>query len=270
MTQQEYLDAKSRDVYLRKRKNPTEPELRLYLHEVNFHCPLCGKELQSRNQKKLNEKRFQIAHIYPNSPTKEQYELLNGLERLGTCSESFENKIALCKDCHSTQDYHTTVQEYIKLLNIKKRALEATTLHDIVQNMSIEEQISEIVQKIKLISEKDIAQLNYTPVNITHKFYENELVLKTKVVAYINMYYTFIRDQFKAIDGKDHFIFDVLCQQIRSCFKKMETESHDKTLIFNELLEWIKNKTQSNSIETCEAVISYFVQQCEVFNEISE
>ena len=39
---------------------------------------------------------------------------LKGLERLGDNSESFDNKIALCKDCHSTKDYHTTKESNIK------------------------------------------------------------------------------------------------------------------------------------------------------------
>ena len=57
------------DMYLEKRKNPNEAELRLFLREVDYHCPLCGKELQSLKQKKISEKQFQIAHIYPNRPT---------------------------------------------------------------------------------------------------------------------------------------------------------------------------------------------------------
>ncbi|RGI01125.1 hypothetical protein DXD88_11235 [Coprobacillus sp. TM10-10] len=65
-----------------------------------------------------------MAHIYPNSPTVEQYLELKGLERLGDNSESFDNKIALCKDCHSTQDYHTTNEDYLKLIknpNLSKK-----------------------------------------------------------------------------------------------------------------------------------------------------
>ncbi len=51
---------------------------------------------------------------------------LKGLERLGDNSESFDNKIALCKDCHSTQDYHTTNEDYLKLIknpNLSKKIL---------------------------------------------------------------------------------------------------------------------------------------------------
>ena len=56
--------------------------------------------------------------------TLEQYLELKGLERLGDNSESFDNKIALCKDCHSTKDYHTTKEDYLKLIknpNLSKK-----------------------------------------------------------------------------------------------------------------------------------------------------
>ena len=82
------------DPYLKKRKAPTEAEQQLYLKEVSFSCPLCGKILRHKKQGKAN-KLYEIAHIFPNSPTEKQYKLLSKLPRLGDNSESFENKIAL-------------------------------------------------------------------------------------------------------------------------------------------------------------------------------
>lgn len=70
------------DPYLKKRKAPTEAEQQLYLKEVSFSCPLCGKILRHKKQGKAN-KLYEIAHIFPNSPTEEQYELLSKLPRLG-------------------------------------------------------------------------------------------------------------------------------------------------------------------------------------------
>lgn len=99
------------DPYLKERKAPTEAEQQLYLKEVSFSCPLCGTILRHRRQKKAN-KLYEIAHIFPNSPTEEQYGCLGTLPRLGDNSESFENKIALCKDCHAQQDFHTTQRVY--------------------------------------------------------------------------------------------------------------------------------------------------------------
>ena len=66
------------DPYLKERRAPTAVDQQLYLKEVSFVCPLCGKILRHRGQRKTN-KLYEIAHIFPNSPTEEQYERLKTL-----------------------------------------------------------------------------------------------------------------------------------------------------------------------------------------------
>lgn len=270
MTKAQLKKAVSNDPYNIKRVNPTESELRLFLREVDYHCPLCGKELQSHKQKKKDQKLFQVAHIYPNSPTIEQYEELHNLERLGTNSEDFENKIALCLECHSTQDYHTTSIEYLDLVNIKKELLKQTALHDITTSLSLEKDISNLLLKLRFLSDKDIAQLNYDPVPIANKFDSSESLLKAKISGYVLNYYTFIRDFFRENDGVNGFHLQILSEQVKSCFVKMNDITNEKSAIFKEIVQWIANKTSCQSIEACEAVVSFFVQNCEVFYEVSQ
>ena len=258
------------DHYHKARENPSASDLRLYLREVNFHCPLCGKELQSRRQKKPEQKFFQIAHIYPNSPTVEQYTLLHDQERLGESCESFENKIALCINCHQTQDLHTTIVDYTHLLNIKKQYLKQTALHDATITLGLEDEIKKVVFRLSNLSESDLAELNYEPVSLANKFTKQEILLKTKVRSNVVTYYTYIRESFRELDGKNGFCLQVLFEQIRSCFRKMDAFSKDKTFVFSKIVEWIMHKTQSNSLEACEAIVSFFVQNCKVFNEITE
>lgn len=258
------------DPYHIERKKADEEDIRLYLREVGFHCPLCGVELQSRQQKKKEQKKFQIAHIYPNRPTIEQYLLLHNLERLGNNCEDFENKIALCVSCHQTQDLHTTVDEYIRLLNIKKHCLEKTVLHDTTSTLGLEIEIQKVVEKLTQLLDSDLAELNYEPVPIANKFTNQEVLLKFKISSYVTYFYPYIRDCFKNLDGKNGFNLQVLSGQIHNAFLKMDTISKNKADIFSEIVEWIKNKTQSDSQEACEAIVSFFVQNCEVFYEITE
>lgn len=270
MTKEQLDKAVLNDTYNIKRVQPSEAEIRLYLREVDYHCPLCGKELQSHKQKKKEQKMFQIAHIYPNSPTIEQYEILHNLERLGANSEDFENKIALCLECHSTQDYHTTAKEYLDLVKLKKRLLQQTALHDVTTSLSLEKDIEDVLSKLCLLSDEEIAQISYKPVILSNKFYKSESLLKTKISGYVISYYTFIRDFFRESDGKNGFHLQVLSEQIRACFIKMNDITDNKTAIFNEIVKWILCKTLCHSIEACEAVVSFFVQNCEVFYEISQ
>jgi hypothetical protein len=226
--------------------------------------------LQSRKQKKREQQKFQIAHIYPNRPTLEQYNLLHNLERLGTSCEDFENKIALCVDCHQTQDYHTTVQDYEHLLEIKKCCLTKTALHDATHTLGLETEIDKIVCKLSTLREKDLSELNYDPVPVAHKFEDQEFQLKIKVTNNVLTYYPYIRDSFRNLEGQNGFSLQVLSEQMRTCFIKMNALSKDKSIVFSKIVEWIMYKTQSNSLEACEAIVSFFVQNCEVFYEITQ
>lgn len=257
------------DPYLKERKAPTVVEQQLYLKEVSFVCPLCGKILRHRKQGKTN-KLYEIAHIFPNSPTEEQYERLSTLPRLGSDSESFENKIVLCKDCHDQQDYHTTAEDYLKLLKKKQHFLQLADLHEATLTMGLEPQIADVVKKVCFLHEDEMATLNYAPVRLTKKFSASEFLLKNRVSMNVTSYYPYIRDCFKEQEGVNGFRLDALSLQIKSCFIKMEGLSDSKSDIFDQLVNWVMAKTCSASREACEAVVSFFVQNCEVFREITE
>ncbi|MCR0408480.1 hypothetical protein MKD14_06190 [[Clostridium] innocuum] len=256
--------------YLQPRVKPNEAEVRLFLREVNYHCPLCGAELQSHKQKKLSERKFQIAHIYPNSPTEKQAITLKGLKRLGNTCESFENKIALCKNCHGTQDYQTTAEDYLKLLEKKEKCLRQTALEDATATLGLETEIESVIRNIVKIDEVDIEELNYKAVPIANKFEKGEGALKIKVKGYVLAYFTYITDLFKSLDSNSTFNFNILCMQIRTCFMKMNDTKANKNEIFDAMVQWINNKTGNISKEACEAIVSFFIQNCEVFYEITK
>lgn len=265
----EGINPASADDYLRDRKRPTPAEEQQYLREVGFRCPLCGAILRKQHQRKPN-KLYEIAHIYPNSPTPEQESTLMGLERLGVNSESFENKIALCKNCHEAQDYHTTQKDYLTLLAKKKACLQKTKLEDITEEMALEEDIAKIVHGVCRLESDDFADLNYNPVAIEKKFRQSEALLRIKVSGYVTAYYTYIRDLFTDAELNRSNIFHIVSMEIKLCFTKLSEVTDNKSAIFQKMVEWIGVKVPDSSTEACEALISFFVQNCEVFNEISE
>ena len=196
--------------------------------------------------------------------------LLGSLRRLGENSESFENKIALCKNCHDQQDYHTTQDDYLDLLGKKLRLLERTDLHDVTLNLGLEQEIADVVKNVCSLKEEELAKLSYTPVKLAQKFSANDSLLKSKISMYVTNYYPYIRDLFKSLEGANGFRLDTLSLQIKCCFTKMEVLSDDKSLIFEQIVDWVMAKTLSTSRDACEAIVSFFVQNCEVFHEITE
>jgi len=253
---------------MKKRVTPTDKDKMVFLREVNYRCPLCKKDLKPFYQKK-NNNLFEIAHIYPNSPTVEQFLNLQGLERLGDNSESFENKIALCLDCHSTQDYHTSKKDYQKLLLIKKELLVSDSMQLVKNEMNIEEEIVKVINAISVIQFGDTTEINYSPVSVDKKIPNDYGLLKNKITNYNKNYYIYVQQLFNELDGNNGFRFDVLSSQIKAIFLKFDDLTKDYSAIYDNLVDWLQLKTDGSK-EACEVIISFFIQNCEVFHEISK
>lgn len=269
MEDSKFEELKKEDKYLIDRKNTKETERYLYLREVDYTCPLCGKDLKNHKQKK-GTTLYDIAHIYPNSPTKEQFINLKGVERLGENSESFENKIALCKDCHRIQDYHTSRDEYERLLSIKKQLLENTRLAEATFSINLEQEIATVVDQIANFEGDITTELNDLPVKVANKFYPKERLLKNKVKSCITLYYPYVQSLFKNLNGTKDFSFNSLCLRIKSCYEQMKIITTNKEPIFENFVKFFMKQTQSQSREACEIVVSFFIQNCEVFDEITK
>lgn len=83
------------------------------LDECGGLCPLCGEPLVgNKNGRRL--KLYDVAHIYPHSPTEEQLEELKGIPAPDDV-ESLDNLILLCQKNHKRQDFHVTRDEYLRL-----------------------------------------------------------------------------------------------------------------------------------------------------------
>lgn len=257
------------DLYCIERRKPNETETRLFLLEVSCLCPKCGKSF--RNTKgKIDYKKYQIAHIYPNSPTDGEKDILAGVERLGENSESFENKIALCKDCHGEYDYQKTKDEYIWLLNKKKELLRRTALVNGTDILGLEDEIEQVIHKIVNSTELEILSLNYKGIKIKRKIEAKEFLLKIKIESYVTNYFYYIESVFDNLDIEGKLNFEVVASEVRTCFIKCNTIGKSQPEIFNAIVDWVQVKTATSSRDACEALTSFFVQNCEVFNEIPE
>lgn len=254
------------DEYLKPRKKSTTNMDTLFLSEVNNKCPLCGKFL-IKEKDGHTEKKYQIAHIYPNSPLPTEVEELKNQERLGKDSESFENKIALCKDCHGDYDYHKTKEEYIKLVNIKKELINRINLEKKLSDQPIEDELEDIIEKLCDFSGEEV-KLKHTALKIAKKMEKKDFLIKNKIEQYVSLYFYTIRSLFNIKEYKANF--NIIASQIHTAFLMAEKENLNKSQIFSNLVNWLESKIPGYSKESYESIISFFVQDCEVFNEITE
>ena len=136
--------------------------------------------------------------------------------------------------------------------------------------MVLETDLSKIVHGICNMESHDYADLNYSPVSIDKKFRESEAMLKIKISSYVAAYYTYIRGLFTEAELSRSNIFSIVSMEMKLCFSKLAEVTDDKSIIFQKMVEWISTKIPNSSQEACEVLIAFFVQNCEVFNEISE
>ncbi|OAA94535.1 ABC-three component system protein [Clostridium coskatii] len=262
---------KLNDPYLIERIGITDNMDNAYLLEVGGICPLCGEYLLLGKGKRMNKK-YQIAHIYPNSPTIDEIKELEGLERLGTNCEDFQNKIALCKDCHGYYDDHKTKEEYINLLRIKKGLLSTSKAKIAVSHQDLEQEIILVINALSKIDGKTLEKmrLEYKALKVSNKIEDEYALLKIKIEGYVCSFFNFIKETFQDLDQTGKIDFELIASEIKTTFLKCEKEITNKSEIFESLVEWLQSKVVGSSKEACEAIISYFVQNCEVFHEITK
>lgn len=238
------------------------------LAEVNNFCPLCGKRLlEEKNGRSL--KSYQIAHIYPHSPTGEQIAALTSAPKPND-SEAFENMIALCKDCHAKQDFHTTIEDYMRLFNLKMKLMSESKAMDGASRIPIETQIEEVMQKLIAVDAKSIQPLSYAPVAVERKIEQKNSLLRVKITNYVVQFFPFVQAMFGQMDGAGKLKFEKLAAEVKLCFLNMEEQRLPQDAVFDGIVRWIHSKTQSKSVVACEIIVAFYVQNCEVFNEITK
>lgn len=256
------------DSYCVERKNPSKNEEGLFLDEVDFLCPLCGKYLIT-NSKQKKYREFEIAHIYPNSPTPWEEGILNDVERLGENSEDSKNKIALCKSCHGKYDEKKTLDEYIKLLNIKKECLSRQAAKSEVSSITIEDEVTSVLSALDRLNDENIngiEKLSYDALKINEKIDDSYLLLRRDISMNVAEYYTFVSQELKNLNQIKNLKFQQIASEVRTAYLKCVSNEDDKSEIFKSLVNWLISKT-GGSEEACRIVISFFVQNCEVYDK---
>jgi len=180
-----------------RKRATTNFEARL-LAEVDNLCPMCGKSLLGEKNGK-SVKYYDIAHIYPHSPTDKQRELFKDVPKC-IDAESFENLIALCKPCHVKQDFHTTVNDYIKLYQMKQKYMRNSQAIEAASAVPIEDQIKDVLLKLQNVDCVTIMPLSYHPVVVENKITYENILLMNNVKGMVVQYFLLVQELFRQLD----------------------------------------------------------------------
>ncbi len=232
------------------------------LAEVNYECPLSHIKL-IETVKSIPKKKYSITQIFPEGLSVQMAEEFNGIYERPADLDAPENLIALSIDESENYLIKPTVEEYKILYEIKQITHKRYKAINAINRIELEEEIRIVLDALmNLKPSEELPKLEYEALRIDEKI--DDFILKNEVQNHVLSYYRYIESIFS--DSTDSF--DDIAAEIKLTSQKLEKTGFSQEEVISNLEEWIRNKTFAASNKgklACRIVVSFFIQNCEVF-----
>lgn len=135
--------------------------------------------------------------------------------------------------------------------------------------LSIEKGIENILENLGAVDYRNLPRLNYDAVKVEDKTYKNDFLLIRKNIENVTSYFLFIDEKLKGMAKENRIHYEQLSMQVRMAYLEASKTLVGQAEIYESLVDWLHKKTKQRK-ESCEIMISYFVQKCEVFDAITK
>ena len=241
------------------------------LNECGMKCPMCGKRLVE-NKKGIPMIRYVVTPIYPFG-----MDLIKQMEFRDTYPpvqnlDSTDNKMLLCRSCAEDYLVEPTKEEYKWLSLKKKQQVWDLEMQDKVDDIAVEQGIKQILDAFSSIKERPVPvdKTRWEAFRVDKKISEDNFNLQDKVTYWVLRYYRYLEQQFKLEERTRKLRFRKIQNEVSQCFETYDEANLPQSLIFEYLVKWLERQTDCHNRDALEAMISFFVQNCEVFNETPE
>lgn len=252
------------------------------LNEVNFECPLKKnhpktiKLIKTRKKQIIGKSNlipnYMILRIYPSGLTKEQKSQFDAIKKEPSKIDDDSNQICVCNDCYKKYMLNPTIDDYKYILSVKKNLATAKTTSTIISSVHIEEQINDILKALCNLDSSNIdIELRMKPLEIANKILPENIDLNKLIQNNLPYYYP-IQRMLSSLDEKKA-TFKIIADQVTLCFDKLSVFNDEQNYVFYSLVDWILEQSGFDKAIyrlAAEKIVSFFVQDCEVFHEISK
>ena len=234
----------------RKNKNSAdrvEPQDISLLAEVNYVCPLTQTQLVEQVDG-VPWSRYTLTHIFPKGLAESAVAEYSAIYPQPANLDASENLIALCK--------------YKQLYELKHQAMKLNQLFSDINRLQLEEEIRTILAVLQNQQDlENLPLLEYTALRIDEKISDG--LLRYEVRNHVVQYYRFIEHTFS--EETDNF--DEIAASIKKASRKLESSGLSQKEVIEQLSEWVRIKTRMDigGRLACHIVVSFFIQNCEVF-----
>lgn len=249
------------------RRAYNDAEVAALLAQVRSRCPLDDKPLFYRKQQR-QFKAYELAHIYPLNPRPDELIELANSPRLSADVNDPDNIIPLCGECHGKFDKPRTAAEYLELYQIKREALEQDRQRSLAARYPLEQQIAAVVAHLHsvVVEEAGNTQLAFAPKAVNAKLDATmPPTTKRKVRNAVEDYFRHVQAAFLELERIDPGCTEQILIQVKSFYVMQKREQLTQAKVFSNLVAWIQDRAKAETLESAEAVASFFIQNCEVF-----
>ena len=241
------------------------------LQECNMRCPLCREKLVM-TVKGQAVKKYEVVPMFPAWMDLVQQQAFMNVAPVPADIDSLDNKILLCRDCAGEYLVAPTAEEYRTLLMIKAQQRDNMSLQDKVDDIAVEKGIREILDALADMkkSPKPIDRTKWEAFRVDKKIPDDNGRLQDRVTYWVLRYYRYIESQFKQGERTPPLRFKKVQNEVNQCFETFDEENMPQSEIYEQLVKWLEDQTGCHDRDALEAMISFFVQNCEVFNETPE
>lgn len=249
------------------RRDYNEAEVAALLSQVGSRCPLCDDPLFYR-KKQRQYKGYEMAHIYPLNPRPEEVIELANSPKLCAEVNDPDNIIPLCISCHGKFDKPRTESDYLDLYEIKFDALQQERQRSLASQYPLEQQIVAVVAHLHsaAVEQDGGTELAFTPKAVNEKLDATmPPPTKRKVRNAVEDYFRHVQSAFLELERSDPGCSEQIFVQVKSFYVMQKRQGLTQAQVFANLVDWIRTRAKAQTLESAEAVASFFIQNCEVF-----
>ena len=241
------------------------------LQECNMRCPLCREKLV-KTVKGKPVKKYEVVPMFPAWMDIIKQQSFMKVAPPPKDLDSLDNKILLCRDCAGEYLVDPSAAEYRILLMKKKQQREDMSLQDKVDDIGVEKGIREILDALADSTKppQPIDRSKWEAFRVDKKVPDDNARLQDRVTYWVLRYYRYIESQFKQGERTPPLRFKKVKNEVNQCFETLDEANMPQSDIFEHLVKWLEDQTDCHNRDALEAMISFFVQNCEVFNETPE
>ena len=176
------------------------------------------------------------------------------------------SEMLFCFECSAAVEHSDSAKS--QAMEIKKVLQTRCETRDAVSNERLKCEVQELLERLQDVFPKEV-DLRYTPLKIEKKVSDN--LLKRKIRGFLtDGMYDAVNSCIENLAAENRMNVRTLSRCIRRIFEDANDTTDNQSEIFSALTNRLVAKAGQKYFEACELLVSYFVQRCEVFNEITE